>query len=130
MALFFDKKIAIFGLLMLLFVAVLSCGQLSLDNHGGFFGSEASECNTITSTVSSISSKESLVLMELLLLLVSLSVFMQNSSWKGKSYALDPPENLVTFIPKQIDIVTNQMQEAFRKGVIHSQIYDAVVTSG
>ena len=130
MKLFFNKKTAIFGLLILLFVAGFSCGQLSLDNHGGFFGSEASECSTFTSTVSNLSSKESLVLIGSLLILVALSVFTQNLLWKGRFYALDPPESLVTFVPKQIHTVTNQMQEAFRKGIIHSQIYDTVKASG
>ena len=126
----FNRKMALIGLLALIFIAVLSCGQLAVDDHGGFFESKVSECGTITSIVSSLASKESLILTGSLLFLATLIVFVQNTAWKGNLHPADPPENLVTFVPKQINIVTSQMQEAFRKGVIHSQIYDIAKVSG
>lgn len=130
MKLFFNKKTAIFCLLIMLLVAALSCGQLSLDNHDGFLGSEVSECGTITSAISTFSSKESLMLIGTLLLLVVFSVFAQRLPWQGKTYTLDPPEQIVTFISNRMNVILNQIQEAFRKGVLHSQTYSSTTASG
>ena len=126
MALVFNNKTALLTLLIILFIVALSsCGQFSLNSYAGFVGFEKSECGIATSAVSTLSSKESLLLIGSLLLLVTLNILVRTRPWNENLYTVDPPENLVTFIPKQIHTVTNQMQEAFRKGIIHAQIYES-----
>jgi len=125
----FNRKTAALGLLTLLLVAILSCGQISLSGFGVSFGSETIECKTITSTVFSVSNfslKEPLVLIGSLLLLISLSTLAQRLVWYKGSRSLDPPQIVLTDIPKQLDTITTRMEEAFRKGIIHSQIYDSL----
>ena len=129
MTLFFHRKTALFGLLLLLFVVTFSCGQFYLGDHNGTFGIEAIGCSIVTSTSSLFSSKESLLLIGMLLLLVALISFARRFSRQEKSYTLDSTEQSVVNIFKQIKTIPNQMREAFRKGIVHSQIYNNATVS-
>lgn len=125
---FFNYRIALFGLFVLLLLVVLSCGQFSLDTQNNVFGAGISECSAIIATItSSLSSKGPLNLMGMLSLLIFASFLMRIVLRQGRSYTLGMIRQVSLYFPKYTRIILNQTQEAFRRGIIHPQIYGNVV---
>ncbi len=114
---FLNRKTALISFLLLLFIAVLSCGQFSLN---------ITDCNVLTSITSSISSKASTVLILIILLLVALSVLTYRVSWQKKNCLAFQQSRRVVFSLKHFNLKLNKLKNIIKKGIIHPQIYSSI----
>jgi hypothetical protein len=121
-----EKHIAVVGALLITVAILFSCGQLSLVEHGIVSLPGFSECSETSSVASAASATRDFLdpLGGLLLLLALASLVSRKLVWSFISTPPDPsPRTLL--LPKRIQpTMGNDLQEAFRRGIIHPRLYD------
>ena len=119
-----NKKIALFGLCILLFAAALLCIPVQTGNYIDTTNADASECRTISSIA--FLSRDSLALLGALTLFVAaFAALARRGAIRRMILSTFPPRRLGAPFARQAEAEPNRLHKAFRKGILHAQIYDA-----
>jgi len=127
----FSHKTVLMGLIFVLTFLILSCGHVQIIGHSD--GVSSAECNRSFFLANYTSTKDSnlLLLSTLLLAFVALALLRKNNI--GNSQRLDMfslPS--LTFLKLNWSIVQlyDPILKAFRRGILHPQIYSPIFVTG
>jgi len=118
----FLRKAILFGFVVFILVSVFSCGMFqALGNHGG---ADVIECDTVASVIGTVSIRDFALYAALVAIVVSLSLVLSGTTYRKMLVPVLSVTTVRRFLEHQRGFF-NFLVEAFRRGLIHGQVYNS-----
>lgn len=117
----FLRKTVLFGLMGLILIAIFSCGVFQTSGHHG--GTDVIECNTVASVIEGVSTRDFSLYMALFAIVASLSLALIGQTYHKTIIPTLSLMGVGRFL-EHPRLFLDSMREAFRRGLIHPQVYN------
>lgn len=116
------RRIALFSLIGFILVAVFSCGTFQTFGHHG--GADMIECDIVASVTEGVSIRDFALYAALFAMIASLLLVLTDQI-HNKTPTPAPQSTIVSQLRGQPPLFSDSIREAFRKGLIHPQVYNS-----